>query len=45
MLQRLTDLILSGIAICFLSPLYICVALILKFTGEGKVLSSNKGLK
>ena len=38
MLQRLTDLILSGIAICFLSPLYICVALILKFTGEGKVL-------
>jgi lipopolysaccharide/colanic/teichoic acid biosynthesis glycosyltransferase len=36
-MQRLFDLLLSGAALLVLSPLFLLVAIILRFTGEGEV--------
>ncbi len=37
-MQRFLDILLSGLALIFLSPLLIPVAILLRFTGEGEVL-------
>ena len=37
-LQRLMDIIFSFIAVLFLSPLLVVVAVVLKFTGEGEIV-------
>jgi len=37
MMQRILDIFLSAIALIFLSPLLLPVALILRFTGEGEI--------
>src|SRR5690606_36435513 len=37
-MQRLLDILLSGLALLVLSPLLVPVALLLRFTGEGEVL-------
>lgn len=41
-MQRFFDIVLSGIAILILSPLFIVVIIVLKFTGEGEVFYVQK---
>ena len=42
MITRILDIILSSVALLLLLPLLFCVALILRFTGEGEVFFSQK---
>ena len=42
MVIRLLDILFSGLALILLLPLFIPVALILKFTGEGEIFFSQK---
>ncbi|MDB2520119.1 sugar transferase [Planktomarina temperata] len=35
--MRFFDILFSGLALIILSPIFLCVALILKFTGEGEI--------
>lgn len=37
-MQRLCDILFSGLALLVLSPLLILVVFVLRFTGEGEVL-------
>ena len=43
MMQRILDIFLSAIALIFLSPLLLPVALILRFTGEGEIFFPELG--
>lgn len=41
-MQRLINLIISGLSIIFLSPLLVLIILILRFTGEGEIFFSQE---
>ena len=42
MMQRILDILFSGLAVIFLSPILIPVIILLKFSGEGEVFFSQK---